>query len=289
MIGNLAIRIGIVAAIVAAAWVVCYGLNVSLTPPPVELPEWSFRDLPLQIGDWRGERTDRTRFDSKQLEDYDLIANRTGAVKERTEDFTYRDDMGHTVAVYAAMFDNPNDGVYHIPTNCYRAAGWQLLEGYRDSVQLSEDVSIPVYLTTWERDNKREINVYWLQLGEHVLFDRADLGLKVRRSLAGREKWPALLKVMVSMPATSVEEAKPLLLEFAKEIAVWENKPSHHTGVAEAAKRDTAGSAAERRRNPSGRGETRDRPTFADTNTGLYGILCPAKQWCRGRGQSHFC
>lgn len=69
--------------------------------------------------------------------------------------------------------------------------------------------------------------VYWYQLGDHVLFDRWDLGMKIRWSLRGREKWPALIKVMLTIPAADPEAAKPVLLDFAKQLAAWENQPKH--------------------------------------------------------------
>ena len=50
--------------------------------------------------------------------------------------------------------------------------------------------------------------VYWYQLGEHVLFGRWDLGLKVRWALAGKPKWPALIKVMLQIPASEPEDRK---------------------------------------------------------------------------------
>ncbi len=238
MIRNTAIRIGVVAAVVLTAWLACWALNVSLTPPPTDVPQWSFHDLPRHIGDWRGEPTTLDR----------KIAEKTGAIEDSIEERLYRDDSGHTIAMHCAMFEDPIPGVYHVPTNCYRAAGWQLNEQYQETVQVSDELTIPVLVTTWEKESERgtqhEIVVYWEQLGEHVLFDRADLGFKVRWSLRGREKWPALLKVMVSMPTNNVDDPKSLILDFAKEIAAWENQPAHHTGVAEAASRAAAGGAA---------------------------------------------
>jgi EpsI family protein len=232
MIGNTAIRIGIVAAAVVTAWLVCHGVGVSLKPPPVELPDWTFHDLPLQIGDWRGEHT---KLD-------DAVAVKTGAVMSSIEERAYRDDLGHTISVYMAMFEDPDAGVYHIPSNCQRRAGWQEVDEYRETLQVSDELSIPVLVTTWEHENEHLIVVYWLQLGDRVLFDRADMG-RARWSLRGRATWPALLKVQLSMPAAGFDDAKPVILDFAKEIAAWENKPAHHTAVAEAAAR-AAGAAA---------------------------------------------
>ena len=199
--------------------------------------------LPLQIGDWRGERVDREKMDPKRREEYDKIADKTGAAKETIEDRSYHDDLGHTIMLHAAMFDDPNAGVYHVPANCYRAAGWKKMDEYRETLQISEDVSIPVNVTAWERENEHVLVVYWLQLGEHVLFDRSDLGLKVRWAMRGQPKWPALMKVMLSMPANDWDEAKPILVGFAEEIAKWENQPEHQTGVTQAANRAAGGDA----------------------------------------------
>ena len=88
-------------------------------------------------------------------------------------------------------------------------------------------MTIPVSLSTWEQKGERLLVVYWYQLGEHVLFDRWDLGMKIRWSLRGRPKWPALIKVMLQIPAPDPEEAKPVILDFAKQVAAWENQPKH--------------------------------------------------------------
>jgi EpsI family protein len=227
MIGNTTIRIGIVAAVVMVSMYACYALHISMEPAPVELPAWTFHELPAQIGDWHGEPT---TLDPK-------IVQKTGAVPESIEDRAYHDDLGHTIMMHTAMFNNPTDAVYHIPTNCYRAAGWQQTGQYRETLQISEDLSIPVLVTTWEHENEHLLVVYWLQLGEYVLFDRSDLGWKVRRAFAGRPKWPAMLKVQLSLSANDLDEAKQVLVPFAEEIAKWENQPAHRTGLVRGATR----------------------------------------------------
>ena len=109
------------------------------------------------------------------------------------------------------MFANPRDGVYHTPINCYRASGWQDTE--RDAVRPGGlrllDVSRQRVDVDPGRTGERLIVVYWYQLGEHVLFDRWDLGMKVRWALRGRPKWPALIKVMLQISAPDVNEASP--------------------------------------------------------------------------------
>jgi hypothetical protein len=33
---------------------------------------------------------------------------------------------------------------------------------------------------------------------------------------------------MLSVPTTDPETAKPMILDFAKQVAAWENQPKHH-------------------------------------------------------------
>ena len=60
-----------------------------------------------------------------------------------------------------------------------------------------------------------------------MLFGRWDLGLKVRWSLRGQPKWPALIKVMLQISAPEPEDAKTAILGFAEQVAKWENQPAH--------------------------------------------------------------
>ena len=118
--------------------------------------------------------------------------------------------------MHTAMFADPRGGVYHTPINCYRASGWQDTSEIRENLEVSDELTVPVSVSTWEQKGERIMVVYWYQLGEHVLFDRWDLGMKVRWSLRGRPKWPALIKVMLQIAAPDPEAAKPVIMDFAK-------------------------------------------------------------------------
>ena len=85
------------------------------------MPDWTFHEMPMQLGDWRGKEA---KMDPK-------LAVRTGAKLDTIIDRTYRDDLGHVVVMHAAMFDNPAAGVIHSPLVCYRAAGWKKLSEKR--------------------------------------------------------------------------------------------------------------------------------------------------------------
>jgi EpsI family protein len=225
MINGTAVRVLIVAALIPLTLGGAGLVETALEPPGAELPDWRFDKLPEPLDNWRGEET---KLDPE-------IAKATGATV--IFDRAYRDDSGHVVSMHTAMFDDPADGVIHSPLTCYRAAGWKRLSEDRVNLQLSykdsaDNVTLPVSISRWEREGDQQVLVvYWYQLGEHVLFGRLDLGLNVRWSLAGKPKWPALIKVMLSIPAAEGEkDAKSAILGLAEKIATWENQPEHRKG-----------------------------------------------------------
>ena len=178
-------------------------------------PTGRLRELPFQFGAWHGEDTE---MDPK-------IAVATGA--DVIINRIYRDEAGHTVSVHTATFMDPAEGIYHSPLNCYRASGWSKLSETRENVKVAEDLSIAVSLTTWEKEGEKILVVYWFQLGQHVLYDRFDLGTSVRWSMRGQPTWPVLVKVMIQLPLTDPDDTKAVGLGFAQKFAEWLNQPEH--------------------------------------------------------------
>lgn len=207
--------------IVLAVYAVSRLVLAETEPPVAILPDWTFREMPYQLGNWHGEDT---KMDP-------VIAIATGA--DVIVDRLYRDDTGTLVSVHTAMFKNPTDGVLHTPLNCYRGAGWLKIKEVQENLELSENLTIPVNLVTWEKDNERIMVLYWYQLGEHVLFDRWDMG-KLRFELRGKPQWPALIKVMMQIPAPDADDAQSRVLAFAELVAKWENQPQHRKFFEEA-------------------------------------------------------
>jgi EpsI family protein len=218
MFSSAAIRVYIVVALIPLTALSARQLGVALEPPPVEMPNWTFADMPRQLGDWQGEDSEGDpKINAATEAKLDTIVNRT-----------YRDNDGHTIEMHTAMFDNAKGGVYHSPLNCYRSQGWEKLSESRSEIEIDDNFTLPVNVTHWKLKNERRVVVYWYQLGKHVLFGRWDLGIKVRWSLAGQPTWPALIKVMAELPVTTTpEEAEDLLLGFATRVAQWENQPRH--------------------------------------------------------------
>ncbi len=218
MLGNTSVRLCIVAAIIPCIYGGAYFVHAKLEPPKVDMPGWTFHELPAQLGDWRGKDT--------TLDPETAVATGAQIIVDRT----YQDESGHAVSMHTAVFENPADGVLHSPLNCYRRSGWERLSLSTEQLKVSDDLTLPVCMSVFQRENEKVVVIYWYQLGEHVLFGRWDLGLNVRWSLAGRPAWPALIKVMLQIPVSELEDAKSTILSFAEQVAQWENLPAHRNG-----------------------------------------------------------
>jgi EpsI family protein len=212
---SIAKRLYIVAAIIVATWGISRLLQAETESPETEMPEWTFRDLPLHFGDWRGE---------DHASDPKLVA---AANATKVVDRIYRSEPGRAVSMYGAMFMDPADGVYHSPLNCYLTNGWKKLNETREKVTISKDMTITVALTTWEKDNEKIMVLFWYQLGDYVLHSRLDLG-GIRWSLRGQSPWPVLMKVMLQATVTTdAEDTKKTIVDFAEQVAQWLNQPAH--------------------------------------------------------------
>jgi len=224
MMRNTTLRLWIVAALVTAAYGVGFLVKAGTTPPEVQLPGWTFRELPQQLESWRGE-------------DAEMDPEVTAAIGAHSVvDRMYRDERGNVVSMHTAIFANPAEGVLHSPVNCYRGAGWTKLSETSEEIQVN-DKPKPVNITTWERDGERGVEhvmvVYWYQIGEHVLFGRYDLG-KVRWAMRGQPAWPATVKVLLQTSAEGdLYDAKIRILDLAAQIGQWINQPSHQMDVGE--------------------------------------------------------
>jgi EpsI family protein len=219
MINHTAIRIGIVVAAILAIYGTSRWIGQSIEPRAVEMPRWTFNELPKEWGDWHGDNT--------ELDPKIFVATQAEIVVNRS----YRDSAGHGISMHTAMYKNPAHGVYHSPMNCYRSGGWQRIKTTDETLHLKNGATLPIRLVTYERDNRRILIAYWYQLGEHVLFDRFDLGVRVRWSLSKNPKWPALIKVLLEIPIADPAETRSTLVGFAENLATWVNQPSHQTGL----------------------------------------------------------
>ncbi len=211
---NTATRIFIAAALVALIYYANHAVEASLKVPDVELPKINFNVMPMEFEQWSGEESD--------LDSRIFVATGAQTIVNRT----YHNNKKHTVSSHVAVFDDPDEGIYHSPVNCYRASGWRLTEDTRESLPVGKDSSILVRYTTWEREGERVAVLYWFQLGEYTLFDRYEMG-RVRWKMRNLETWPALVKVLLQTPVggdNDLYKAKERLQSIAKFTYNWINE-----------------------------------------------------------------
>jgi EpsI family protein len=204
-----AVRLMIATVLVALSYGGIYVVRKSTALPTVRPPAEDIHKLPNRLGKFVGEdiQLDKDLFD------------RVGA--EQVVERVYRDESDHIVSMHLAVFNDPDTGVYHSPTNCYRSAGWRLVKEEIVEVPDSGQPALRVDLTTWERQGETILVLYWYRFGDYTVFERFDLG-KARWAMRGQASWPSMIKVLLHTPVTdSAFSARHRMLEMAKQIHLW--------------------------------------------------------------------
>jgi EpsI family protein len=214
------LRLLLVAAAIAVSWWVTVWAWASLKPPDVDMPDRDYRNLPHEIGQWRGV--------DKELDPKIFAAIGANYVVDRV----YRSGR-HRISLHLAVFDNPDEGVRHSPMNCYLGQGYRNASTKRTSLELADQPEMEMLLTTWEKDQKRILVGYWFKMGEYLLFDRTDMAV-VRLKLRGKQSWPALVKVLIHYDLAGsrlTDEDTNRLREFAVMVEKWIGAPDDESAL----------------------------------------------------------
>ena len=177
--GNFTTRLAIVIGIVLLVHGGFYIVRAGTRPPEMQVPERSIRELPRQLGRWRGEDAD---LDPKIF---------TNSEADEAVNRIYQDRGDRKISAFVALYTDPAKGLYHSPTNCYRSNGYTMLSDVRVSLQTKDRPDIQVSLSTWELKGDRILVVYWYEVGEYTLFERLDLWT-ARWNFRGRQTWPPM-------------------------------------------------------------------------------------------------
>jgi EpsI family protein len=204
------VRLVIAAVLIYAGYLSITMAQASLRLPPVRPFVRDIHELPRRLESWQGE--------DEELDPN--IFERVGA--ESILNRIYRDDADHRVSMHLAIFKDPDAGVYHSPINCYRSAGWRLVEETRVELTIPghPEHKQRINLANWERKDEKIWVAYWYRLGEHTLFERWDLG-KLRWAMRGQASWPPMVKVLLQTEAADKFPAKTRILEMARLIQGW--------------------------------------------------------------------
>jgi EpsI family protein len=168
----------------------------------IEPPKCSPRDLPVQLGEWKGEDTTTD-------------PRLTGALQALASvDRIYRDRAGNAVYMHFVWTDDYIR--IHLPQQCYREAGWKQTDESGISIPVRGDLTIPARLLTFERDEERIRLLYWFQLGDRFFFDRRGQRLARQQLCWGRTTWPPLVKVMLQTSDADPAQAEARLRDVAR-------------------------------------------------------------------------
>jgi len=138
----------VTAAVVGSLLVGMFGLTYRIlasrqvTPlGRTQLDAGALRELPWQIGDWRGARVSLN----------ETIVDATGADACISRKYS-RHNNSELVTLFIGAGTNVNEIVAHRPTGCYRAAGWKLIDRGSVLVPLDNGIELPCIIYQFCRE-----------------------------------------------------------------------------------------------------------------------------------------
>jgi EpsI family protein len=171
--------------------------------------EMKVEDLPLVLGEWRGEAV------ALDPEMFKAI----GA--EMAMDRRYRNRRGQAVSLHVAVFQlSRPQALPHSPEVCYPAGGWQLGEPLPISLDQGGKTVNAAKLLPAERRGETVYVLYWYQIDGHAYYT-GDRQRQLTLALRGRPARPPIVKVMLQTAASSPEDAEKILLPLAAEVFAW--------------------------------------------------------------------
>ncbi len=169
----------------------------------VEPPDFVLADLPLELGQWRGEEIE-IRDDTVKVINAHSFVNRV-----------YRDSIGRSVSMHAAVWAEAAEvgqTTPHHPQVCYPAAGWEIMDRHMSSFDVA-GTQVPMECMLLQRHGESVVVGHWYEMGDNV-FTSPDQGVSALCSLWGEPIWPSTVKFLVQTHGNSLAEAEPLLIEF---------------------------------------------------------------------------
>lgn len=170
-------------------------LSQSLAAVPMEMDGWRGQDVPIDEGVLK-------------------ILN-----AQETLNRVYRSGDGSTVVCHISAWLRPetvSEVAPHIPKLCYTNTGWSILAEKQVTVK-TPDGDLPMTTLLLERQEDRIVVAYWYQMGSSY-FTSVDEARVIHRSLWGKPKWPATVKVLLQTSGTSIESGLPAIERFAASI-----------------------------------------------------------------------
>jgi EpsI family protein len=163
-------------------------------------------EIPLEFGTWTGVETPVEDETVQVLKAYSHFNRRYNSIN------------GASMLLHAANWENGYtiSPAPHHPEVCYQAAGWKIIERRMVTCDYPEG-PFPMELILFESRGNRVVTAHWFQTGGVRYANLAQFSKERNRFLASR-KWPGTEKFLLQVSKPTINEAEPILIEFAKEL-----------------------------------------------------------------------
>ncbi len=198
---SLSLRLTVAAVILLAFQVGTWAFANFGMPTETREPNFSLNEIPLQLGDWKGEDRPLQPHLARFLSAEDSISRMC------------RNSLGETVAVHCAVWAGYTR-YPHSPYDCYGMSGYTFLADEMIDVPLTNEHSLPAHMLTVSRDDQIQFVLFWFEFGEHIAYSQNELR-SVRYAYRGAKLWPLTIKFMLSTSEQDREKAVANLKDVA--------------------------------------------------------------------------
>lgn len=169
----------------------------------------SFREFPMQVGQWSGSRQlMEPRFiESLDLTDY-IMAD-------------FKDETGKAVNFYVAYYESQRKGAsIHSPETCFMGGGWQFRKTGQASMILSSGEQIPMNRAVIEKKPVRQVSYFCFPFRNRILTNAFEMKwFNFWDALTRQRTDGALIRVITPVhPDETSVQAEERLKVFIKDI-----------------------------------------------------------------------
>ena len=190
--------------------VVRRGYAFTVQQPTIELDQF-----PTRLGDWETEPLPIAEGALQVLRATDSVGLRL------------TDPLGRTAQMHVAIWADPTEVAEtcpHHPNVCYAGNGFMPIQTRQITLE-SPSGPIPVELSVMAQGQQRVVIAFTYQMGQHRFCDDLQ-ARRVQASLWGQKRWPAVTKYLVQVPATTIDQAQPIVEELLLLTDRWVNQRS---------------------------------------------------------------
>jgi EpsI family protein len=207
--GRLSSRIFLAAAVLGAVQLAMIWSGSMGMPTKTSVPRRDFRELPMQLGSWRGEKI--------KVESRLATADHARASVYRL----YTNPAGARVTLYAAVFSDVDVQITpHSPETCYPAAGHHITKTQEVRIPLPDGSALLTRLLNTELDQEAQQILFWYQVPGSTYVDCYGQR-KAFSAYRGKPARPAVVKIVLQTAGPETELATDSLKNLAPLLYGW--------------------------------------------------------------------